>query len=309
MRVKYKFRNGETIDVTYRNDEERWVTTKEENSPDGKGHHFLINENGDILKGFGGVFKNVKDIGKKIAEKVIATVESVVEVAKQMGIKLSESVKALRPNDVNKVLEVVGEMTEEFPQLKGYIEKMDLHSSGIMASNGKTLFFGTKHFSSSKGIEELKPDYEYNTKGWNENTDTPANPREDDGKWWFKNKTFEGTVAHECGHAIEHLLLDQKYPPTKTLGYYELQEYYRAWNKGAVSKEILSEACKNIKKTPYGKGKTNKVLVGLLSGYATKSPKETFAECFGDYFQNGENANPLSKEVVRITRERLNAIQ
>ena len=82
-----------------------------------------------------------------------------------------------------------------------------------------------------------------------------------------------------------------------------------AWNKGEISKKIVSQALKNVKKTPYGKRKLNRDLMTAVSQYGATSKKEVFAEAFADCFANGENANPLSIEIRRLALEQYNRLK
>ncbi|MEG0709492.1 MAG: hypothetical protein RR986_01550 [Longicatena sp.] len=63
----------------------------------------------------------------------------------------------------------------------------------------------------------------------------------------------------------------------------------------------------NIKNTPFGKGKKKKELVKSISSYAASDAQETLAEAFADVYANGEDANPLSIEIKRITIEKYNS--
>ena len=74
-----------------------------------------------------------------------------------------------------------------------------------------------------------------------------------------------------------------------------------AYNKCTEAQKIVGQACKNIKKTAYGKGKTNDWLKEQISRYAKDSPSETMAEAFNDAYVNGANANPLSLEIQKLT--------
>ena len=88
----------------------------------------------------------------------------------------------------------------------------------------------------------------------------------------------------ECAHSVEQLMIDANsaytYPFEKTI----------AWNKCTEAKSIVLEACKNIKKTPYGKGKKNAELISNILRYAADNASETMAEAFADIYANGENA-------------------
>ena len=118
--------------------------------------------------------------------------------------------------------------------------------------------------------------------------------------WWVKGADISSIGVHEAGHAVEQILIDlnnaYEFDFQKTL----------AWNDGNEAKEIVRAAVKNIKKTPFGKGKKKATLINSISSYAAKDEQEALAEAFADIYVNGDNANPLSKENKRLTIERYN---
>ena len=57
-----------------------------------------------------------------------------------------------------------------------------------------------------------------------------------------------------------------------------------------------------MKQTTYGAGKTNSELISSISSYAATTCSEAMAEAFADVSANGDNANPLSKEIKRCTQ-------
>lgn len=78
-----------------------------------------------------------------------------------------------------------------------------------------------------------------------------------------------------------------------------IKTYY--WNNCIEAKKIVSQAVKNVKKTPFGKDENGKAkkktdLIKSISSYATESNSETMAEAFADVYANGTEANPLSIE-------------
>lgn len=77
-----------------------------------------------------------------------------------------------------------------------------------------------------------------------------------------------------------------------------------AWNKCTEAKSIVSQACKNVKKTEYGRGKKNADLIRDVSRYANENASETLAESFADWYTNKDNASPLAKEIVKLTKEK-----
>ena len=78
-----------------------------------------------------------------------------------------------------------------------------------------------------------------------------------------------------------------------------------AWNNCTEAQNIVSQACKNIKKTPYGKGKKKAELIESISRYASSDASETLAEAFADLYANKSKANPLSQEIYKLTVERM----
>lgn len=79
-----------------------------------------------------------------------------------------------------------------------------------------------------------------------------------------------------------------------------------AWNNCSEATNIVREACDNLKRTPYGAGKSSTELIRAISTYAMENDSETMAEAFADVYANGENAKPLSKEITRLTQSIMN---
>ena len=96
-----------------------------------------------------------------------------------------------------------------------------------------------------------------------------------------------------------------KYILSRGSDYYTRLEASNAWNTSKLSGKVISEACKDAKKTPAGKGLKNTDLIRGVSGYATKNRSETLAECVADYTANGTSAKPLSVAVWKILKREL----
>lgn len=122
-------------------------------------------------------------------------------------------------------------------------------------------------------------------------------------KFHPEGTTGDNVVTHESGHLLEAALVRRAYNNFKT------QSDYIAgisdWNNNTFAKKIVSEAARNAKKTPDGKGKRNAQLISDVSRYAEKTRGETLAECVADYRANGANAKPLSREVWKILKREL----
>ena len=108
-------------------------------------------------------------------------------------------------------------------------------------------------------------------------------------------------TAHESGHVLERALID-KYVNDPMGGIWDRAAKARAWDKSTCASKVITEAAKNAKKTPAGKGKKNAQLISEVSGYANKNRSETLAECIADYAANKSKAKPLSQEVWKILK-------
>ena len=173
------------------------------------------------------------------------------------------------------------DVIKDFPEVKDNSGKIGLTPTrGVLSTNGNDLLINPTKASSTKDLNELIS-------------------RMTKAKWWPQNSTIETLAMHEAGHCVEKAIIK-----SKNLHRYEAVQ---AWNKGTYSKQIVSQACRNIKKTSFGKGKKNEELIRSISNQAfERKAQETFAEAFGDFYTNGENASPLSKEIIRLAREELN---
>lgn len=112
------------------------------------------------------------------------------------------------------------------------------------------------------------------------------------------NQTARSTGAHEAGHILESWIAKQQ-----TNDYWEQRI---AWNNSSVSKKIINEASKSVKKQYKARGEKAPSIDTLcykVSGYASRNRSEAFAECMADYVANGKNANPLSIAVWNETKK------
>ena len=113
-----------------------------------------------------------------------------------------------------------------------------------------------------------------------------------------KNQNAYSTGAHEAGHILESWIAKQQ-----SNNWYE---QVVAWNNNTVSKKIINEASKVVKKQYKARGESAPSIDSLchkVSGYALKNRSEAFAECMADYVANGKNANPLSIAVWNETKK------
>lgn len=117
--------------------------------------------------------------------------------------------------------------------------------------------------------------------------------------FWIKNSSLSSIGVHESAHGIEWIMgsinpiYDYKWQRTV------------AWNDCAEAKTIISQAIKNVKSSSYGKNKAKADLINAISRYAAKTESEAMAEAFADVYANGENANPLSIEIKKLTFEQI----
>lgn len=228
------------------------------------------------LKFFKKENNNIKDDFDKINSHIMLE----KHFKKVYNIDIDKSVTELDFHEIKRALRGVEKALEEYPDLAKSIKTIKTSNNGVMSCNGEEIHFNPRYYSQSGKIADLCK--EGNRTGF-----------------WVKNASPESIAYHECGHGMERVLIDSN----REYGF----DFERtmAWNKGVEAKRIVSQACKNIKKTPYGRGKINAELKRNISRYAIENPSETMAEAFADIYANGDNANPLSKEIRKLTIERL----
>ncbi len=196
------------------------------------------------------------------------------------GIKMEDSVKQLDFEIVKSSLEGVENVILEYPDVGDLLERAITSNSGVMSCTGKTLSFNPNEFKNKQLF--LKICEQQSALGH-----------------WIPNSSPNSIGVHEAAHGVEWALIE-----ANSSYLYDYQKVV-AWNDCIEAKLIVSQACKNIKKTKYGKGKLKRDLIQMISKYALSSDSETMAEAFADVYANGSNANPLSFEIKRLTQEQM----
>lgn len=203
--------------------------------------------------------------------------------AKEYGLNIDENLKKADFETVQRGVAGIEKAFSEFPFLKNSVKGISefKHKSAPFAFGFDDHFYFNPDYKSAKLKQKCSDLSESGI--------------------WIKNCTPESILVHEAGHAVEKWIIDKIYEGS----YYEK---VKAWNGCTVAKGIISAACKNVKKTPYGKGKVNADLISSISKYAAKNNSETLAEAIHDCYANGDNANPLSKEIKKLTLEKVKSL-
>lgn len=228
--------------------------------------------------------KYLKAVEELAKASSIADVKDFTELDKYLkrtyNVSVDSSVKNLDFATVQEAMTGVEAVLSEFPDLADSIRLITTSKSGVMSCSGEKITFNPAYFKTSgKLLDDCK--------------------RMSGSRWWIPNASPASIGAHESAHAIEWMMIHKN-----SLYEYDWQRI-DVWNKCTEAKKLVSQACKNIKKTPYGKGKKNAELIGGISRYGQETASETMAEAFADVYANGENANPLSAEIKRLTIETL----
>lgn len=218
--------------------------------------------------------------------RTVAIVQNFDEMERYLSdtynITLDTAVKSLNFEICKDVINGIETIMNEYPELAEQIAKITTSETGVMCCSGKHISFNPAYFQDTREFREMCE-------------------KNSGAGWWIPNSSSASIGVHETAHAVEQLLIDANET------YLYSHEKILAWNDCTEAKAVVSRACKNIKKTPYGKGKVNETLKGAISGYAKTSPSETMAEAFADVYANGDKANPLSQEIVKLTKEKLNS--
>ncbi len=207
--------------------------------------------------------------------------ESVLQ--SEYNITMQADIKSLDYATVHEAMQGVDYMLAKYPEIGEAIDVCKTSKVGAMSCTGEELTFNPKNFGDNN---------------------TLAKDCEKYGRmhWWPENSNIGSCGAHECAHGLEWVLI------TKHSDYQSRYEQVQAWNKCSVASKIVSEAGKRVKGTEYGKGKKIGELIESISGYATNTRSEAMAEAFADVYINGNNAQPMSLEIVRVTDEMYNRI-
>lgn len=229
--------------------------------------------------------KAEKDIEKPAENDIIKVEEcqNINELSNYLDskytINVDDDVKKLNFNSVKKCLSGAEAVINEFPELGDLLENINVKSSGVMSCSGKEISFNGIYFD-------------------NENKLIDICKTQSESGFWIKNSSPQTLGVHEAAHGVENLLinLNSEYS-------YDFEKVL-AWSNCTEASRIVTQACKNIKKTAYGKGKKKWELLEGISKYASKNASETMAEAFADVYANGKNANPLSIEIKRLTVEK-----
>lgn len=202
------------------------------------------------------------------------------KIKSKYGVTLDTTVQSLDFDGVRGAMIGVESVIKDFPDVGNFLKKIETCTSGVMSCSGDKITFNPKYFTDIKGLKE-------------------ACKRSSTSRWWIQNSSIESIGAHEAGHGVEWALIQAN--PTYSCGL----ERTLAWNNCTEAQNIVSQACKNIKKTPYGKGKKKAELIESISRYASSDASEILAEAFADLYANKSKANPLSQEIYKLTVEQM----
>jgi len=195
-------------------------------------------------------------------------------------IDMSADVMQLDFMAVKYAMQGVETIFSEYLDVGKLINEAVTCNTGVMSCSGKQLTFNPVYFGDVQKITDIC--------------------REQSAcRHWVPNSSLASVGAHEAGHGVEWALIQAN--PAYSYDF----ERVLAWNNCSEAKAIISQACKNIKRTEFGKKKVNAVLIQSISRYASKNASETMAEAFADVYANGADANPLSIEIKRLVAEKM----
>lgn len=194
------------------------------------------------------------------------------------GITMTNKVKQLHFATVYEVVKGITMTIDMFPQLKGYVTKLDVwHNNNwlVSAAYDGIIYFSLNRFNKIMPIKLKKINKCIN------------------GRWHHPvNMGFAGLGAHECGHLLVKAWIDKNYPD-------RLKNFkQQVWNNSSAAKSILSKIEKDNKVKIYN-------LKKQMCSYANINDSECIAECICDFVTNGYKACELSQLVVKFFREEL----
>lgn len=197
------------------------------------------------------------------------------------NIKMDTSIERLDIDIVKNAIGGVEVIIREYPDVGTFLKSGITSNFGVMSCTGSKLSFNPDYFCDDKRLHSTCNDM--SSRGF-----------------WVPNASTVSIGIHEAAHGVEWAII-QANPRYMTDA-----QRVAAWNNCSEATRIVKEACANIQNTKYGFRKSRTELVRSISAYALENDSETMAEAFADVYANGVNANPLSREIKRLTHILMN---
>lgn len=214
--------------------------------------------------------------------------------------------------------DVINEIYTYFPTTKGYLTNLTLTNLDTSQAKVIALFMPVFPFASSNTETTLpwgiKTQIQLNAKYFlNPDSMTAAINASSKAGHFPKNATKYSSVAHELGHYLSFiaLLKQENIDSIMLLDEQDQEKFFNMiedWGEGTFSKKILNEAY-----TSYVKDNGDidfDEWRGQISKYALAKNEsgnyiydETVAEAFHDFYLNKQNANNVSKYIVRVLKK------
>lgn len=120
------------------------------------------------------------------------------------------------------------------------------------------------------------------------------------------NATIYSPVIHELGHKLHYDLVFKKYgisnfSITKNNNYSSSINVFNDLNNNITTNAIVKKSIENLNGSNF-KGEL-KEYTKEISEYAATNSNEAIAEAVHDYYLNKDDANALSKEIVKVLKE------
>ena len=194
------------------------------------------------------------------------------------GIAVDHSIDKLDFETVKQGIAGVDDVLKQLPQLRQSIKT-------ISADMSTTAYAFARARYGANGLE-----FSLHLGGWAYGSSTKMRDSlKRDGTFHPANMDARGIMSHEVGHIAEFTIAMKH---GSSAG-----ESFRYIKKQTYATKIVGDACKDVKRTSYGRGKKNDQLVSGISGYASRNRSEALAEAVGDYMTNGSKSNPLSQSI------------
>lgn len=206
-------------------------------------------------------------------------------MAKIHNIRMGSSLKNLEFKTIQHVATTVDNLAKEFPQAVDSIRKIQAHGCPKGA-------YAAASFSGELMLSDYYKTFGTFNRSFTHSVKTGFHPN--------GSNPVDSVTAHETGHLLERALIYKNLPKGQPSYYPGMM-----WRKCTEAKRIISQACKDVKATPTGKGRKVNELINEVSRYAAKNRSECLAECVSDYYSNGNNAKPLSKAVWNLLKKEL----
>jgi len=206
----------------------------------------------------------------------------------KLGIKtVSPSLKNMELDLLKQGTVTMDRIMHDFPAIRGQMDYMQFRALGFPGQ-------ASMRISEQRGMVELGMKLDSKSFTIPGNAARMAEQQFKQGYWSSASPSH--VFAHETGHIVNHMLLNQRMIAGRSFAYASNQYL-------SLNLEIINTAAARVSHLPQYAGMSPSKIASTISGRAQVDRMETIAEAFADVYAHGSKAKPISTEIVKVVKE------